>query len=96
MKVYISGGISGLHDGNRLAFAMAEKHWMERGHAAINPHVLCAHLPDPKVWEDCMRECLVALQLCDAIWMLKGWELSKGACMEHEKALQLGLKVMYE
>lgn len=32
----------------------------------------------------------------DSIYMLKGWEKSKGATMELEKAKELGLKIYYE
>ena len=96
MKVYISGGITGLPDGNRQAFAQAENDLSKKGDDAINPHVLCANIPEGSPWESYMKECLVALYLCDAIYMLKGWKQSKGANIEHEKAIQMGLKVMYE
>jgi len=96
MKIYLSGGITGLPDGNRHAFATAESHWQNGEHTAVNPHVLCANIPEGSPWEVYMRECLVALYLCDAIYMLKGWQSSKGATAEYEKAVQLGLKVMYE
>jgi hypothetical protein len=36
------------------------------------------------------------LRKCDAIYMLKDWEQSKGAVREHELAKELGLKIIYE
>lgn len=46
--------------------------------------------------EEAMKICLAELETCDAIYMLKDWEESKGAKMEHEKAKELRLEIIYE
>lgn len=43
-----------------------------------------------------MRICQNQLKKCNAIFMLKGWQYSKGATIEHNKAKQLGLEIFYE
>jgi hypothetical protein len=95
-KVYISGQITGMPDLNRGAFAHAEKKITKTGKIAINPHVICAHLPPDSEHKVFMDVCLDALPHCQEIYMLEGWHLSKGARIEHEKAQELNLKVVYE
>ena len=36
------------------------------------------------------------IELCDAIFMLDGWQKSKGACAELSYAKSLGKKVLYQ
>lgn len=36
------------------------------------------------------------LKRCDAIYLCKGWEESRGAVMEHDWAKDLGLEIYYE
>jgi len=43
-----------------------------------------------------MKEDLKALLDCDGIYMLRGWEQSKGAKIEYELAMNLGIKRYYE
>lgn len=43
-----------------------------------------------------MRGDIELLLSCDGIYMLKGWEKSKGAKLEHEIATALKIKMMYE
>lgn len=43
--------------------------------------------------DEYMRVCLEMLKMCDAIYMIPGWETSKGATKEYEYAKKLGLIV---
>ena len=43
-----------------------------------------------------MDACIKVLLESDAIYMLKGWQLSKGAKLEHTIAEGLGIKIVYE
>lgn len=45
---------------------------------------------------DAMSICFNALRECDAIYMLSDWKNSAGAKMEHEKALEWGLDIIYQ
>lgn len=53
-------------------------------------------LPDGLTVRDCADRDLEALKYCDTIYMLKGWEKSKGASAERAVAEWLGLAVIYE
>src|SRR5699024_480405 len=46
--------------------------------------------------EDAMKLCLDELKTCTHIYMLKDWEQSKGAKMEHEFARNNGITIIYE
>lgn len=43
-----------------------------------------------------MRVDIALLLKCDCIYMLQGWELSKGAKLELDVASSCGIKVMFE
>lgn len=43
-----------------------------------------------------MRRDIGLLVRCDYIYMLKGWELSKGAKLELDVASSCGIKVLFE
>jgi len=87
MKVYISGPISGMPDGNRLEFALIERHLVTQGHTVVNPH----RIANDGSWNHAMRQDIKELMECDAICMLKGWSSSKGACLEYYLAKKLGM-----
>lgn len=92
VKIYISGPMTGVNDYNKKAFKEAELWLISQGHRAINPH----NMPLQSSWRDYMRQDLQALFECDAIYMLKGWWDSKGATLERQVAMAIGLKTMYE
>ena len=91
MVIYISGGIT--KDFNYMAkFKKAEEHLKQLGHAPLNPTVI----PPILSYEEHMVVDLAMLSVCDAIYMLKGWEDSKGANIELNHALKEGKLVFYE
>ena len=94
--VYISGQVTGMTDLNRGAFAHAEEKIGRTGKIPINPHVICGHLPKESTWESYMEVRLEHLKYCQEIYMLEGWHLSKDSRIEQERAIELGLKVVYE
>ena len=90
-RIYIAGPMSGLPDLNYPAFnAMAER-LRAHGHHVENP----AENPPPKCesWLGYMRMAVAQLATCDAVVMLPGWSKSKGACIEHQLAVGLGLEI---
>lgn len=94
MKIYISGKITGIEEKAFVQFENKEAELKARGHDVVNPMKL-PHDHD-KHWHSYMREDIKALCDCNTIYMMKGWEDSKGAIMEHEIAVSMGLKVIYE
>jgi hypothetical protein len=98
--VYVAGKYRGNVDEN-IAHAKREaiKLWGQ-GYAVICPHLNTANFdglcPDA-VWLEGDLEIIKRLNpAMDIIYMLKGWEDSKGATKEYELALQMGLSIMYE
>ncbi len=60
---------------------------------ADNAHL---HASDPNAqWLNCMRMDIARLVTCDAVYMLQGWEASRGARLEHTIAAGLGLEGMH-
>lgn len=95
MKIYISGDITGTRDYMKR-FKEAEEKLIEQGYDVINPAEINSHLPVNTTWDDYMKMSLVMLSMCDAIFMLKKWRESKGACIEYGYALGKGLNVEFE
>ena len=86
MKMYISGAITGTDDYIER-FAKAEKELTESGYSVINPAKVNAQLPEDTTYEEYMEMCFCMLDMCDSIYMLKGWEKSCGANREYEYAI---------
>ena len=91
MKVYISGAITGVPNYREL-FKIEEVKLRYAGHEVINPCDL-PHEHDQS-YKKFMKEDLKALLECDAIYMLHGWEGSKGAILEYNVAVMCGLNVI--
>jgi len=91
MKVYISGKISGIEREARKEFAKAELLLALNGYEPINPFNL-DHDHDNS-WEEYMKVDIEAMLKCQAICMLKGWQESEGAKIEHTLASSLGFRV---
>lgn len=91
MKIYISGRISGLpYEEVKENFKRAEEYLRAQGYETVSPLDLS---PDPSLsWEEHMKKDIAGMMQCDAIYMIDGWEKSRGAMLEHYIALQLGMK----
>lgn len=94
-KVYISGKISGLEESVYTAkFQEAEDKLTALDFEVINP-VKIVHNHDNS-WLSFMRQDLKAMLDCDGIYMLDNWKDSKGAKIEHDLCVYLGITVMFE
>ena len=85
MKVYISGPISGTTD-YMERFAKVQKDLEDRGYEVVNPALINSHLPKSTIWDQYMDVSLALLSICDSIYMLPGWEKSRGAVLEYTVA----------
>jgi hypothetical protein len=78
----------------RKAETVAIEIW-KKGHVAICPHLNTAHfggiLPDERWLEGDM----LIIERCDAMCMVKEWQDSVGAQMEHQRAVELGMPIYY-
>ena len=111
MRIYISGKMRNVPLYNFPAFDAAAEVIRRDGNKAINPADLDREmgfhpeeLPDDWDWSsfppgtdvsEFVDRDLDALATCDAIYMLPGWEQSKGATAEHAVAQWRGLTIFY-
>lgn len=95
MRIYISGPITNVLD-YKEKFDQAEKHLKEKYPNAeiINPTMIV--LPSSCTHEDYMKIDFMLLDLADAIYMLKGWDLSKGCNQEYGYAVAKDLIILEE
>lgn len=100
--IYIAGPMAGLPEFNYPAFYKAEKELMKGGWRVVNPArfdaVFNAYnegIEDRMLDAVCEAERAVIPHL-DAIYLLKGWEESKGAILELKVALEHNLEILIE
>lgn len=84
MKIFISGKITGDPD-YREKFAQAEREIINKGHLAMNPAILPAGFSHAEY----MKITLAMQSVCDATYMMPGWEESEGAKAEGIEATQI-------
>lgn len=91
-RIYIAGPMTGLPDLNFPAFNAAADALRTQGWHVENP---AAHgVIDGAQWEDYLAYDITRLGTCGAIYLLPGWEKSKGATLEAHIAKMLGLQVL--
>lgn len=97
--VYISGGITGLPNGNRQAFKDMEDKLFKLGFNAINPrnsswpkYLAFDNEAEAKEgYNILMRKAIIELMESDAAVFLNGWKNSKGASEEYRLAKLVGI-----
>ena len=91
--VYLSGPMTGLPDFNRPAFHAAAAALRAQGHVVINPAEV--DLGPAATWADYMRIHLAEIaRRVTQVFVLPGWESSRGAQLEVHVARSLGLPVV--
>ena len=110
MRIYIAGPMRKIPHYNFPAFDEAAKTLRERGHDVVSPADLDRAIGfdgmDCKpgtAWDyeqadfdlgDCFDRDIEAIRSCEAIYLLPGWEDSKGCKMEKAVAEFLGMQVL--
>lgn len=92
MRVYISGAMSNRMNTYKREFDFYEQRLKTQGHIVINPATMPIGL-DPDRY---MPICLSMIDGADAIFMMDGWEQSRGARLEKAYAEYQGKDVMYD
>jgi len=94
-RVYISGAIAHYDlDERRAAFGRAAAFLRGQGYDVFNPFE--NGLSQDEDWRKHMRVDIRALVDCDTIYMLRGWEMSKGAKLELDVASSCGIPVWFQ
>lgn len=94
-KIYLSGKITGLDPDNvRLKFHLSGLSFDPEYYEVICPLNL-PHNHD-KSEASFLLEDLQALAACNCIYMLRDWTDSRGARIEHDFAVKVGIKVIYQ
>jgi nucleoside 2-deoxyribosyltransferase len=91
-RIYLAGPMTGKPDLNFPAFHHMAAQLRSQGFEVVNPAEVNPDQTMP--WEECMRRDIAELVRCDYIYLLPGWEQSKGATLEHHIADRLGMGIM--
>jgi nucleoside 2-deoxyribosyltransferase len=97
VNVYVSGPISETPNHLKL-FREAVDFLKERGHKPLDPLNIKPSkeiLSPEQEWVYYMKESVKLLVEADAVYMLDGWEDSRGAKVEHDLAKKLDIPIYY-
>lgn len=95
LKVYIAGKVTGLEKAEIFKkFYESGKQLKEQGYTVISPAVLA--LNEGFDHSDYMHICYAMIDVCDAVYMQKDWQQSKGARMELQYAKDWRRVILYE
>lgn len=92
MRIYIAGPMTGMPDFNYPTFRAVAARLTEAGFIAVSP--LDNGLPTDAPWAAHMRADLPMLMTCDGVAMMDGWQASKGANVERNAAMGVGIWCM--
>ena len=104
LSIYIAGPMRGYENNNHTEFDKAEKHLLSKKFwDPINPARIDRQAGvDPSndmskiELKEALKRDVDLIFGCDCIYMLRGWEKSEGARMEHALAISLGLGIHYQ
>jgi len=93
MRVYLAGPMTGYSEFNYPAFNTKAAELREQGLEVFNPAE--SFNGDSSLGREVyMRKDLEEILKCDAIYLLKGWEKSRGATLERLIAVELALEIL--
>lgn len=95
MKIYISGPITGTDD-YMERFQEVERRLTTEGHTVFNPASVNSKLPRGTTYEEYMKVSFCLIEIAEAIYMMNGWEKSKGATKELNHARVKGKETLFE
>lgn len=90
MKIYIAGPITNCPN-YKERFEIAEKQLTAKGHAVVNPVK-----NEGFTYKEYIDMGLNELMRCETIYLLNGWELSRGARLECWYAATVGIEIIKE
>lgn len=103
MKIYVSGPMTGIPHHNYPAFDAARDKLLADGHEVVSPPDInrrvgigADHTISETKYQQLLRDDLYGLLACDAIYLLPGWQNSRGATLERQVAMTIGMEVIVE
>ena len=98
--IYVSGKITGTSD-YADRFSAAEDRLIAEGYEVLNPVRTGKWLerylaPEKPTWVQYMKHAIAAMMQADYIYMMSGWNQSKGARLERFLARVLNYNIIYE
>lgn len=96
LKIYCAGAYTAPEDAGILANVIhALRGAVLVAEAGAHPIVPHTALPFCDTWQDAMNACRDLFTACDGVFMMPGWEHSRGARMEHDWAHEQQMPVFY-
>lgn len=98
--IYVSGKITGTSD-YAERFSAVENKLIAEGYEVLNPVRTGKWLdhylePEKPTWTQYMKSAVAAMMKADYIYMMSGWNQSKGARLERFLARVLNYNIIYE
>ena len=93
--VYLSGRITG-NENYKKDFSVAEEYLHRLGYIVVSPARLDELSSDKLSYEQYMKVCYSLIDISDIIFMVSGWQDSKGARAELIYAKSIGKEVKYQ
>lgn len=92
--IYLSGKITGKQN-FKDDFEKAEQFLVNRGYCVLNPTRL-EEVSSELSYEQYMKLCYTLIDICDIVFMVSGWQKSKGANAELHYAKSIGKEIRYQ
>jgi len=90
---YVSGNITGLpKTAVQDKFNIIGEELAGKGCHVVKPDALT---DDSRTWDDTVRSDIKKMLECDEVHLLSDWQDSRGAQLERDIALRLGMQVVY-
>lgn len=98
-KAYIAGKVTGLPATQaKNKFKQFENKLIKQGYEVVNPITHIVTTSQHRIikdWSDEMKVCIPAMLHCDELHLMPCWQESRGAVLERDIALRLGMQVVY-
>ncbi len=90
---YVTGKITGLPKTDvKEKFNYISNQLKGMGYQVVNPSAVA---DDSHSWDEAVRNDIKLMLECDEVHMLPDWQDSRGAQLERDIALRLGMQVVY-
>ena len=90
---YVAGIITGIPKTHaQQKFDLIASQLKGMGYQVVNPF---GSNDDTKTWDEAVRTEIKKMLECDEVHMLPDWQESRGAQLERDIALRLGMEVIY-